>query len=183
LILSKQGKPVRSNTSPSWWIEDSLILRAKDLLAEDLPQDALTAFTKAFKENPEHYYLANYIQHLQLFTSPEYENLKTVFKAYEGSYEYSGSSIYPGFSAYPGPYMDVKFEIEQDHFYFTNHQGLIFELLPLSEDTFMVPSIYMLTIHMVKENGGVSGLKYLYRDGREESFPRAHQEPLTQLIN
>jgi AraC-like DNA-binding protein/tetratricopeptide (TPR) repeat protein len=175
LILSDQGKPVRSTSVPSWWIEDSMILRANDLLSEGPPQQALTAFMKAFEENPEHYYLDNYIQHLKLFTSPEYETLKSVFNAYAGSYEYPGASDYPGFSEWPGPYMDVKFEMEHDHFYFTNHQGLTFELLPLSEDTFMVPSIYMLTIRMVKENDVVTGLKYLYRDGREEFYPRIHE--------
>lgn len=150
---------MRTVSVPTWWIEDSLILRAKDLLAEGLPQEALTAFRKGYEENPEHYYLADYIKHLQLANGTEYETLKSVFKAYTGSYEYSGSYDYPGFPQYPGPYMDVKFEINQDHFFFTNHQGLIFELLPTSEDTFMVPSIYMLTIHMVKENGLVIGLR------------------------
>ena len=176
-IFSRQGKPVRTYTRqaslshiPSlrvffWWIEDSLILRAKDLLAEGLPQDALTAFVKAYEENPEHYYLANYIQHLQLITSPEYETLRSVLQAYAGSYE------------------DVKLEIQDDHFYFIDYRGLFFELLPLSEDTFMVPSIFELTIHIVKENNVVSGLKYLYRDGREEFYPRIQKVPLTQLIN
>jgi tetratricopeptide (TPR) repeat protein len=182
LIFSKQGKPVRSVSSPPWWIEDSLILRAKDLLAEGLPHETLSAFTKAFEENPEHYYLANYIQHLQLFTSPEYETLKPVFKAYEGFYEYSGPSEHQGL-AYPGPYVDVKFYVQQDQFYFRNHQGLIFELLPLSEETFMVPSMYMLTIHILKENGVVNGLKCLYRDGSEDFYTRIQSVPLTHLIN
>ena len=156
---------MRTVSSPPWWIEDSLILRAKDLLAEGLPHDALTAFTKAFEENPEHYYLENYLQHLQLVTGPEYETLKTGFKVFEGFYGY------------------LNFEIKQDHINFRNHQGMIIELLPLSEDTFMVLSLYLLTIHIVKENGVVSGLTYLYRDGREEFFPKTHKVSLTQLIN
>jgi tetratricopeptide (TPR) repeat protein len=176
-IFSRQGKPVRIYSRQAslshirslrdwwFWIEDSLILRAKELLAEDLPQDALSAFTKAYEENPEHYYLANYIQHLQLVTSPEYETLKSVLQAYAG------------------PYEDVKLEMQDDHFYLRDYRGWLFELLPLSEDTFMVPSIYELTIHMVKENNVVSGLKYLYRDGREEFYPRTHKEALAQSVN
>ena len=143
----------------TWWIEDSLILRAKDLLAEGLSQQALTAFTKAFEENPEHYYLANYIQHLQLFTSPKYDTLQSFFKAYEGSYG------------------DVRFEIQHDHFYYRDHRGVIYELLPLSEDTFMVPSIYMLKIHIVKDSGEVSGIKCLYKNGEEVIFSRTHNLP------
>jgi AraC-like DNA-binding protein/tetratricopeptide (TPR) repeat protein len=176
-IFSKQGKPIRTYSRQlmtsyteylrvmCWWVEDFQILRAKDLLAEGLPQDALTAFKKAYEENPEHYYLANFIQHLELYTSPEYETLKNVFKTYAGSYE------------------DLKLEIQQDHFYFRSPSGLIFEILPLSEDAFMLPGHYRQTIHMVKDKGEVSGLKLLNHYGREEFFPRTHKAAPAQLIN
>jgi len=141
----------------SWWcwIEDSFILSAKDHLAENMTQKTLDAFREAYDQNPDHYYLANYIQHLEFIANPEYESSKTVFDGYVGSYG------------------DLKFQIENNRLYHTNWQGLIFELLPLSENKFMVPSIYELQIQIVKENGLVSGLKYLYRDGREEYYPRA----------
>jgi hypothetical protein len=51
-------------------------------------------------------------------------------------------------------------------------QGLIFQLLPLSEDKFMVPSIYSLQIQMLKANGLLTGLKRISRNGDEEFYPR-----------
>ena len=144
----------------SWWdwIEDSFILSAKDLLAKNRTLEALDAFREAYDQNPDHYYLANYIQHLEFITNPEYESSKSVFDGYVGSYG------------------DLKLQIEKHRLYHTNWQGLIFELLPLSENKFMVPSIYELQIQIVKENGLVSGLKYLYRDGREEYFQRTTED-------
>jgi tetratricopeptide (TPR) repeat protein len=144
----------------SWWswIEDSFILSAKDHLAEKRTREALDAFRKAYDQNPDHYYLANYIQHLEFITNPGYESSKSVFDGYVGSYG------------------DLKFQVERHRLYHTNRQGLIFELLPLSENKFMVPSIYELQIQIVMENGLVSGMKYLYWDGREEYFQRKTSE-------
>ena len=147
------------------WKEDSLILIGKDLLDKGRNNEALTAFHEAFNQNPEHYYLANYIQYLEFILGSDYESL-----GFENS-------------AYIGPYGNHTLQIGNGQFLYTNHQGLIYELLPLSEDTFMVPSIYELLIKIVKEEDVVIGLKYLHRDGTEEFFPRNPEGSLTQLIN
>ena len=140
------------------WIEDSFILDAKDLLAAGRTTEALAKFREAYAQNPEHYYLANYIRHLECILNPDYETLKSVFKSYVG---YFG---------------DLRFHTEDDRLFWTDYEGLIFELLPLSEDMFMVPSKYELQVQIVKENGLESGLKYIHRDGREEYFQRMNTE-------
>jgi len=167
---SSNGKAVRSFVEQwigseylSWqgWIEDSFILSAKDHLAENRTLEALDAFREAYDQNPDHYYLANYIQHLEFVTGLDYQS--------------SASDL----DSYTGHFGDLKIHLEDDRIYYTDHQGLIFELLPLSEDTFMLPSIYGLVIQMVKENGIVGGLKCLYRDGTEKYYQNTGEIYLT----
>jgi hypothetical protein len=116
-------------------------------------------------KNPEHYYLGNYTQHLEFILNPDYESLKSILASYVGHYG------------------NISFYIEENSFYFTDYDGLTYELLPLSENKFMVPSIYELQIHIVKENGLTSGLKYIYRDGREEFFSKTTEENFEYRIN
>ena len=66
------------------WREDSLIIGAKEVLESGRVSDALSAFRRAYNLHPEHFYLANYIQHLELVESPEYESLKSAFNDLAG---------------------------------------------------------------------------------------------------
>ena len=141
-----------------FWIEDSLILHAKEFLVAGQNTKALATFREAYAQNPEHYYLANYIRHLEFILSSDYETLKSVFKSYVG---YFG---------------DLRFHTEEDRLFCIDYEGLIFELLPLSKDMFMVPSKYELQVQIVKENGLEIGLKYIHRDDREEYFQRTTTE-------
>jgi len=93
-------------------------------LNHDKTTEALNSFRKAFEQNPEHYYLANFIRHLEFIQSPEYEKLKSAL------YKYSGK------------YGELSLYMENDQFYYKNKGGLIYKLLPLSEHQFMYPSHY-----------------------------------------
>ena len=73
---------------------------------------------------------------------------------------------------------DMSFHIEGDQFYYTNNQGLIYKLLPLEANRLMIPSMYTLQIHMIRERGAVTGMKFVYRDGREEFYPRTTESTL-----
>ena len=155
VIQQKGGQWIGSNYY-SWlfWKEDHLILGAKDLLGKGQAIEALSAFRKAYDQNPKHFYLANFIQHLEFILSPDYESLKS------------------SFSTYAGQYGDLKFQIEDGRIYYTDQQGLIFQLLPLAEDMFMVPSIYNLQIQILKESGIVTGFRCINRNGDDELFAR-----------
>lgn len=131
----------------SIWVEDEMILNAKKLLAFNKTKEALTAFREANTQNPEHYYLANYIQHLEFILSPEYESTKDVF------------------NSYPGHYNEKEIHIEDGRIFSTDSEGLTFELLPLSKDSFMVPHRDDLMVQFVKKNGSERALQYIYRDG------------------
>jgi tetratricopeptide (TPR) repeat protein len=166
-FFSSSGKPIRV-TGEQWdgpshyllpaWIEDFIILDAKDLLAAGRTKEALDKFREAYAQNPEHYYLANYIRHLECILGPDHDTLKSVFKTYVGYYG------------------DLRFHTEDDRLFCIDYEGLIFELLPLTEDMFMVPDKYELQVQIVKEKGKVSGLKYIHRDGRVEYFQRTTTE-------
>jgi len=136
------------------WIEDSLIFKALNSLDNKAPSEALTQFREAFEQNPEHYYLANYIQHLEFIK--------------EQSHEMTASTFEP----VPGQYGTVKLYIQNGQYYYENEAGHIHKLLPLNAYQFMVPNRYPVIIQIEVEDNSVSGLKFVYRDGDEEFFPR-----------
>jgi tetratricopeptide (TPR) repeat protein len=136
------------------WKEDSLILKAKELLNNGNKTEALSAFREASEHNPEHYYLADYIQHLKFVQSSEYENIRPVLDTYSG--DYNGLKIYK----------------EDEKIYYMNDVGMIYKLLPLSEYQFMLPSRYNRQIQIVKENNIITGFKIIFIDGRELFFNR-----------
>ncbi len=116
--------------------------------------EALSAFRRAYDQNPEHYYLSNFIQHLEFIQGQEYEKLGPVFDSYSG--EYGGLKLYK----------------DKGQIYYKNTNGQIYLLLPLSKSQFINPSIYNAQIQIVKENDSIKGLKFLYQDGKEEFFAR-----------
>ncbi len=136
------------------WKEDSLIVKALNLLNEGNKPDALSAFREACEHNPDHYYLADYIQHLEFIQSQEYERIRPALETYSGRY---------------GNMIIFK---EKDQFYYKNYAGFIYKLLPLSQDHFMIPSFYSKQIQIIKKNNSIEGLKVICRDGKEEFFLR-----------
>lgn len=82
-------------------------------------------------------------------------------------------------SSYVGCFGDLSIHSEADRFYYTDYEGLTFELLPLSQDRFMVPTKYELQVQIVKDQDVVNGLKFLHRDGREEYYQRTTAETWT----
>ena len=160
VVKNDQGKVIKmiceQKDVGSWeqWKEDSLILEAEKLLDQGKTVEALDTFQSAYNQNPEHYYLANFIKHLEFIQSQEYEKLKTVFDTYLGDYGYR------------------KLYRENNQIYYKSLAGFIFKMLPLSEDQFMLPSQYDCQIEIIKENESIRGLKIMYRDGTEEFLSR-----------
>jgi tetratricopeptide (TPR) repeat protein len=134
------------------WMEDSLILKAKNLLKSGDKTEALHYFRGAYEQNPEHYYLANFIKHLEFIQSHEYEKFKSDFDMFSGKYG------------------DLNLFRVNNQIYFEDKKGMIFNLLPLSASQFMVPTRYDAQIQIEKENNTIKGLKFSYRDGKQEFF-------------
>ena len=147
------------------WREDSAILKGMDLLNMGHHSKALSAFRIAYDQNPEHYYLSNYIQHLQYIQSPDYEKSKPVLESYTGDY---------------GTHKIFK---ENDQFYYETIEGFIFKLLPIDEDRFMIPSRFYSLLQIEKEDDKISGLSIVYRHGEEEFFPRSSEQALASQNN
>ena len=145
-IVGKQSNIPNSNII---WKEDSLILNARNLLNDGKKTEALSAFRRAYYQNPDHYYLSNFIHHLEFILGWEYEKLGPVFDSYTGEY---GS---------------LKLYKDKGQFYFKNTKGEIYLLLPLAINQFMIPSKYKTQIQIVKEYDLIKGIKSIDRDGKE----------------
>ena len=156
---SSRANP-RTVAGPFYWKQDSLIINAENLLATGKQSEALVEFQQAYASHPEHYYLGNYIKHLEFYLGPEYEEYQPVFDSYVGDYS--------------GPQGDQKIIKENGRYYYQNSFFWQFEILPLSENLFMVPDSYYRTIQFTTENGSVTGFKIIYRDIREAFFPRVN---------
>jgi len=159
--VNEEGKVFKYVVDQSWdttpfflWKQDSLIIHSEELLEEKRYREALNEFREAYSRNPEHYYLGNYIRHLEFIQSPEYEKISPVL------------------NAYPGEYGDLVLYTENNQTYYRDEEGLIFKLLPLSEHQFMIPSQYNRQIQIVKDNDSIRGMKFLFRDGKEEFYAR-----------
>ncbi len=136
------------------WQEDSLILKAMKLLDGDDKNKALFAFREAYTKNKDHYYLANFIRHLEYVLTDDYERERSLQDTYTGKY---------------GEMTILK---KNDNLYFEDYQRLIYKILPFSEDQFMTPSFYNQTIRIVREKNLIKGLVILYKDGKKEFFAR-----------
>ena len=157
---------LNNNNSPFInWKQDSLILNAEKILEPNRQQESLIAFQKAYSENPEHYYLANYIQHLEFIQSQEYEKIEPVLEAYTGEYFFND-------------FFYVEILKVGNQFFDKSESNRIFKLLPLSEDQFMIPSKYSLIVEIVKEDNQIVGFKYIYINGDEFYFERTSEQTL-----
>ena len=160
-IKNNRGKTIKisyitgaRNTPRILFKEDSLIVEAKNFLDSGNKVKALSAFRKAYEQNPENYYLANFIKHLEFIQSENYEKYRPVLKSYIGRYG------------------ELEIYEEKDGFYYKDNEGLIYKLLPLTDNEFMIPSKYNRIIQVIKENVSIKGLKFIYRNGEEEYFPK-----------
>ena len=144
----------RTGLKPLQFTGFKLSLQAKNLLNNGKNTDALHAFRKAYNQNPEYYYLGNYIQHLEFVQSAEYESLKSEFEEYLGDYD------------------NLKLYKEGARYYQMDNRGRIYQLLPMAEDKFMNPSKYNTQIHMIREGERVIGLKEVLNDGNETIYHR-----------
>ncbi len=136
------------------WKEDSLITEALDLLNKGEKAEALSAFRKAYDRNPDHYYLADFIRHLEFIQSDRYEGIKPVLETCVGKYG------------------DINVFKRNDLLYYEDKRGYFYKILPLSEDRFMIPSSYNRQIQIIEKNNSKEGLKFVNRDGNEKFFPR-----------
>jgi len=139
-----------------FWKQDSLITNAEKLLASGKHSDALVLFKEACASHPEHYYIENYIKHIEFYLSPEYNNYIPVFDSYAGDYS--------------GPEGDLKIIEENGRYYYRTPIFRQFEILPLTKDLFMVPDSYLRTIQFFTENGSVTGFKIIYREVRGDAY-------------
>jgi len=146
------------------WKEDSLIFKAKDLMNNGNKTEALSAFREAYDQNPEHYYLANYIQHLVYVQSEEYDAKKPFMESYSGKYFYED--------------LLITVLIQNNKFIIEFSESVIDELLPLSEDQFMDPSGYSYLFKIVKEDNQIKGINAIYSDGKETFYLRTSEQAL-----
>ena len=113
-LRNNQGKVIKTifkfKDFPSYimWKEDSLILKAMNSLNKDNKTEALYAFREAYSHNPEHYYLANFIQHLEFIQRQEYDKIEPILETYTGKY---------------GEY---KFSIKNNNLYYEDINGFIY---------------------------------------------------------
>jgi tetratricopeptide (TPR) repeat protein/TolB-like protein len=157
-VKNDQGKVIKTTLdqfgSSIVWKEDSLILEAMSLLNAGNKTEALYTFREAYASNPDHYYLADFIKHLEFIQNEKYERTMPVLDTYIG--KYGDRAIFK----------------KNDNFYYKNYNGYIYKLLPLSQDKFMMPSFFDRQVQIMKKNNSVEGLKVIYRDGKEEFFSR-----------
>jgi len=122
------------------WPQDSLINRAFELFAIDNKVQALEAFRIAYDKNPQHFYLAQYIRHLEFVLDSSNKIALDDVKDYVGRY---------------GP---RHIWIENDKIYY-NRQGQVSkqQLLPLSPNLFYINGGFQFQMQVVVENGEVKG--------------------------
>lgn len=160
------------------WKEDSLIINAEKLLDVKKYEDALIAYKKAYKENPEHYYLANYIKHLEFIENNDFSDSANLADQYIGSYieeenfaikTYKGKSIET-----QNRFISEIFKDGNDYIW-RMQNGMEYVILPMSENHFMNPSIYRQVIKFERNNGIVTGMRIILHSGQEYYFERLNK--------
>jgi len=143
------------------WIEDSSIFNALHLLENGSCSEALTQFQAAYEHNPEHYYLANFIQHLE-YIKEQYNDM-----------------IASNFEPILGQYGTVSLYLQNGQYYYETESGYIHKLLPINAYQFMVPNRYYEILQIEFEDNYISGLKFVYPIRDEEFYPRTEELTLT----
>jgi tetratricopeptide (TPR) repeat protein len=127
------------------WMQDSLILKAEKLLESNRLEEALMAFQQANSENPEHYYLSYYIRYLEFILGMEDEKIEPFLESFTGDY------------LRPSGYIVTNFK-EGNRLFGRTMSGNAYELLPMSEVQFMIPSFYFNTLEFVKVDNKIVGV-------------------------
>jgi tetratricopeptide (TPR) repeat protein len=142
------------NITYRMWKEYPLILKARKLFSEDKLTEALDTFLLARDLYPAHFYLSYYIQHLEYIQNMATEVLDSLFKSYAGKYN------------------DIYLYTEDQKLFSREPTGFIYDLLSLTDSTFMVPPGCYTQVQMLLEDGRKTGLKFVDSDGSEEYYPR-----------
>jgi len=153
-IFDNQGNITKEQTEQhgivyTRWKKDALIQKAFELLESGNIEEALPAFQKAYQVNPQHYYLAHFIQHINFIQSPEYIHAEAGFKALYGTYNDS----------------KVTIAVENGKLEYQNSSGAEWEILPLSEDLFMFPEIYSDLLQIEKDGDKINGISIVRNNG------------------
>ena len=122
------------------WPQDSLIQKAMGLFSIDNEKEALVAFKIAFAKNPEHFYLKQYINHLEFVLNPDNKKAIENLKKYIGRY---------------GP---RHIWMDDDKFYY-RRDGMVSQqrLLPVSPHLFYFGGGFDFQMEVVVENGIIKG--------------------------
>ena len=133
------------------WKQDSLIIKAEELVKNERYDEALPLLLNLYKENPEHYYLLNYIRHVEFIQNKK--NEKSIV----------------GLDVFAGKYEDYEILMENGKLYLKDSRnGYIYLLLPVSDTQFISPSFYYKQILFEEHNDSLTGFNFIFRHGGKE---------------
>jgi len=146
--------------STFYWKQDTCISNALRILENNDIAKALQTFQIAYEQNPEHYYLANYLKHLD-------------YKIGIGENE-----MIHFLKPYCGEYGAINLKMLDGNLYYETEGGISYKMLPISKNDFMVPSKLNCQVQTLIEGGNIFGLRVVYRGGGEERFSRISEQAL-----
>jgi class 3 adenylate cyclase/tetratricopeptide (TPR) repeat protein len=130
------------------WRQDSLIRKAMALFSLEEKVKSLAAFRIAYEKNPRHFYLAEYIKHLEFVLDPSNKSALENIKNYVGRY---------------GP---RHIWIENDKIYYEREGQVIKQrLLPIAPNLFYFWGGFEYYMQVVVKKGKVKGtISWKYND-------------------
>lgn len=148
------------------WRQDSLIKKAMGLFSFGKEVEALEAFKQAYVKNPQHFYLPQYIKHLEFVLDPNNKKTLKNMKRYAGKY---------------GP---RNIWIEGDQFFY-KRDNLVSkqQLLPIAPDLFYFNGGFLFQLQIVLENDKVKGTVSCQYNPETGEFQRNDNDyiPLDEL--
>jgi len=138
------------------WKQDSLIVRVEGLVKNESYDEALPLLKKLYKEKPEHYYLLNYIRHIEFIENEQEEDSQfTSMEIFTGEYDY------------------YEIFLENGKLYLKDSRNAyIYLLLPVSEKQFISPSFYYKQILFEEQNDSLTGFNFIFNHGGKEFIER-----------
>jgi tetratricopeptide (TPR) repeat protein len=154
-VMDDQGEIIKiryeyepSGRQSTWWKQDSLIQWALKLSEQGKNEEVIQAFRDAYRHNPDHYYLADYIQHLEFAHNMDYGSFKDNIVGFCGTYD-------------SNRVIDL---IDGDLAYVLPSIGREWKLLPLSESEFMIPSSFSWKIRFTQTGSQITGFYFIRKD-------------------